>query len=241
MVRRMLGNDGPKLAELAAGQRPRVILVSANDVPATLDRAKAFQREMFEAVGGNLEMKFAHYGPDNAEGVRRAKMTTTWVSDADAMGDYMGKVHCECGCYVSIRLMLAAAVNENKDRPVQAVVIVGDAFHDNPEDLDKAALYALELRNAGTKLFLFQDSDCPATALRLQRLAAVSGGVYFPRAKDVELIEALQAVTCFAAGGEEAVKAKGGKGATLLLEKLAQEPMPILEEREPVKVRTTQR
>jgi len=90
----MLGNDGPKPAELAAGQRPRVILVSANDVPATLDRAKVFQREMFEAVGGNLEMKFAHYGPDNAEGVRRAKMTTTWVSDAGAMSDYMGKVHC---------------------------------------------------------------------------------------------------------------------------------------------------
>jgi hypothetical protein len=131
--------------------------------------------------------------------------------------------------------VLSAAVEENKVRPVQAVVIVGDAFHDDTEDLDKAALYALELRKAGTKLFLFQDSDDAATARKLQRLAAVSGGVYFPRTHESDLIEALQTVTCYATGGEKAVKEKGGEAATVLLEHLRQAPMELIKEREKVR------
>ncbi len=47
----------------------------------------------------------------------------------------------------------------------------------------------------------------------------------------------LEAVSAYAAGGEEAVKAIGGQMATLLLEHVKQQPMPILgEEREPVQV-----
>ena len=45
-----------------------------------------------------------------------------------------------------------------------------------------------------------------------------------------------QAVSAFAAGGEQAVKITGGQAATLLLEHLKQEPMPIIEERDRVRV-----
>ena len=45
-----------------------------------------------------------------------------------------------------------------------------------------------------------------------------------------------QAVSAFAAGGEEAVKMTGGQAATLLLQHLKQEPMPIIEERARVRV-----
>jgi len=43
-----------------------------------------------------------------------------------------------------------------------------------------------------------------------------------------------EAVSAFAAGGEEAVKMTGGQAATLLLQHLKQEPMPIIEERDRV-------
>ena len=45
-----------------------------------------------------------------------------------------------------------------------------------------------------------------------------------------------EAVSAFAAGGEEAVKMTGGQAATLLLQHLKQEPMPIIEERDRVRV-----
>ena len=45
-----------------------------------------------------------------------------------------------------------------------------------------------------------------------------------------------RAVSAFAAGGEEAVKMTGGQAATLLLQHLKQEPMPIIEERARVRV-----
>jgi hypothetical protein len=40
-----------------------------------------------------------------------------------------------------------------------------------------------------------------------------------------------QALSAYAAGGKEAVKATGGQAATLLLEHLKQQPMPILDEK----------
>jgi hypothetical protein len=43
-------------------------------------------------------------------------------------------------------------------------------------------------------------------------------------------------VSTYATGGEAAVRAKGGQTATLLLEHLKQEPMPIIEAREHVRM-----
>jgi hypothetical protein len=76
-VDRVLGKDEPTAAP-GPGEAPRVILMSANDAPATLDRAKELQREMFAAAAGPLEMKFAYYGADDSGG-RRA------LSDHEAL------------------------------------------------------------------------------------------------------------------------------------------------------------
>ena len=92
---------------------------------------------------------------------------------------------------------------------------------------------------AGTKLFLIQEGADPHTAHNLKYLAKVSGAVYFqfdPRTQERHLAEMVEMVSVFAAGGENAVKAKGGEAATLLLEHLTQEPMPILE-KEPERVK----
>ena len=43
-------------------------------------------------------------------------------------------------------------------------------------------------------------------------------------------------MSVYAAGGEEAVKMTGGQAATLLLQHLKQEPMPIIKERARVRV-----
>ena len=67
----------------------------------------------------------------------------------------------------------------------------------------------------------------------------MSGAAYFqfdPKTQQQQFAEMWKAVSAYAAGGEEAVKTTGGQAATLLLEHLKQEPMPIIEERDRVRV-----
>ena len=160
------------------------------------DRAKVLQRAMFNAAAGSgLEMKFAFYGADNAAGVRRCRITTRWITDPDDMAGVMDRAECSCGCYVNIRDVLAQAVKEAEERPLRAVIIVGDAFHDDPDGLDEAAISANRLRRAGTRVFLMQLGDDPITARRLQYLARVSGGAYFrfdPRTQERQFSEMLK-------------------------------------------------
>jgi hypothetical protein len=95
------------------------------------------------------------------------------------------------------------------------------------------------LRRAATRTILIQLGNDAATARKLQYLARVSGGVYFrfdPRTQERQFSEMWEVVSAFAAGGEEAVKMTGGQAATLLLQHLKQEAMPIIEERARVRV-----
>ncbi len=215
---------------------PRVILALANHGHSPgWDQAKIIQRQMFDAAAGSgLQMKFAFYGADNAAGVRRCRITTRWIADPDDMAGVMGRAECSCGCYVNIRDVMAQAVKEAAERPLRAVIVVGDVFHDNPDGLDEAAISVNRLRRAGARVFLVQLGDDLNTARRLQYLARVSGGAYFrfdPKTQERQFAEMCEAISAYAVGGEETVKTRGGQAATLLLQHLAQAPMPIIEER----------
>ena len=220
--------------------KPHVILALANHARAGWDRAKQLQREMFEAAGDNgLKLKFAFYGPDDKASVRRCRITKNWFGNADAMADVIDRSQCNCGCYLNIRAVLAQAVKESEQQPLRAMVIIADAFHDDQEGLDEAAIAANQLRRAATRTILIQLGNDAATARKLQYLARVSGGVYFrfdPRTQERQFSEMWEVVSAFAAGGEEAVKMTGGQAATLLLQHLKQEAMPIIEERARVRV-----
>jgi len=235
---RMFGEDGEKQA---VPGNPRVIFALANHAySGGWDRAKVLQREMFQAAAGSgLAMKFAFYGPDDAVGVRRCRITTRWITDAEDMAGVMDRAECNFGCYINIRDVLAQAVKENEGRPLRAVIIVGDAFHDDPDGLDEAAICANQLRRAGTQVFLIQLGDDPHTARKLQYLARVSGAAHFrfdPRTQQQQFAKMLEVVSAYAAGGEQAVKTTGGQAATLLLQYLQQEQMPIIEKRDRVRV-----
>jgi hypothetical protein len=159
------------------------------------------------------------------------------------MASVMDRAECGCGCYVNIRSVLQQAVKENTDRPMRAVVIVGDAFHDDENGLAEAALAAHQLRREGTRVFLMQQGNDPITARKLQYLNRVSGAAHFrfdPGTQQQQFTEMLEAISTYAGRGEEVVKATGGQAAILLLEYLKQQPMPpIIEEPERVLVART--
>jgi hypothetical protein len=231
---RMFGEEAKK----TLSGTPRVVLALANYGPTGWGRAKALQRELFNAAS-SLEMKFAFYGPDNTDGVRRCQITTRWITDPDDMAGLIDRAECNCGCFVNIRDVLAQAEKEARDRPLRAVIIVGDAFHDTQDGLTEAAICANQLRRAGTRVFFIQLSDDPHTARRLQYLAQIAGSTHFqfdPRTQERQFSEMWKAVSAYASGGEEAVKMTGGQAAILLLQQLKQGPMPIIEERAHVRV-----
>jgi hypothetical protein len=235
---RMFGKDDEK--PVASGT-PRILLAVANHGRSPgWEHAKAWQRQMYGAAGSSgLEMKFAFYAEDNDRGVRRFKITTDWIVDSNRMAALINRNECSCGCYVNIRSVLQRAVEENADRPMRAVVIVGDAFHDDEDSLTEAALAANELRRAGTRVILIQEGDDPHTARKLQYLRRISGAVYFmfdSKTQQRQLAEMLKTVSTFATGGEEAVKAAGGQAANLLLEHFKQQPMPLVDTVAPAKV-----
>src|SRR5262249_19614232 len=182
------------------------------------------------------------YASERADGVRRCRITTRWISDPDDMAGLIDRAEGHCGCYLDISAVLAQAEKEAKDRPFRAVVIVADAFHDTEDGLTEAAISATRLRRAGTQVFFLQLGDDLATTHKLQYLARISGVAHFHfdlRTQEREFSEMWAAVSAYAAGGEEAAKAKGGQAATLLLQRLSQAPMPIIEE--PARVRVKPR
>src|SRR5262245_30797848 len=112
--------------------RPRMIVAlgstSEADDRFIWDRVRTIQTEMFAA--GPVAIKFAYFGREGALQTR-PYITTSWVTDPDDMAAIMdrGRAGCVCGCYVPITDILEQALRETRQRPIQAVVIVGDCFH----------------------------------------------------------------------------------------------------------------
>ena len=136
----------------------------------------------------------------------------------------------------NIRDVLAQVVKENEGRPLRAVIIVGDAFHDDPDGLDEAAICANQLRRAGTGVLDPAGRRSPHRAQASVLGPGLGRRCFDPRTQQQQFAKMLEVVSAYAAGGEQAVKTTGGQAATLLLQYLKQEPMPIIEERARVQV-----
>jgi hypothetical protein len=202
-------------------QDARIVLAVAAEADDKFiwDQVKVIQTEMFAA--GPVQIKFAFFGAEGAL-TTRPYIATRWVADADAMADIMdrGRARCVCGCYVRTNDILSQALQETRQGPVQAVVIVGDHFYG---DLDAAIATAKQLRAAGTRLFVFQQGRDDSPEFRV--LAEVTGGAHFQFNPHVEAVAQrlpglLEAVTRFAIGGTAALEARDNESATLLLEQM---------------------
>jgi hypothetical protein len=191
------------------------------------DKIKTIQAEMFAA--GPVSIKFAYFG---AEGALQSRpyISTRWVTGADDMADLIdrGRAGCVCGCYVNISDILAEALKETQQGPVQAVVIIGDRFHD---DLDKAAERAKQLRAAGTRLFLIQQGRSAYAEAVFRSLAELTGGAHFCFNPAIERVAErlpglLEAVVHFSLGGIQALEALENQAAALLLDQITK-PLSI--------------
>jgi hypothetical protein len=208
--------------------KPRIILM----IDATASRepswetAKVTQAAMFrEAAAKDLSMQLVCFG-GGFDKKRRCRFSR-WIDSADAMAKLMSKVQCQAG-YTQICRGLERALEQAKQAPVQAVVVIGDAFETRrdddggEEDVGKVSYLALQLRHAGCKIIAFHEGHDPASERIFRLMAEMSGGAFFHFESGAEkhLAELFGAVAAFAAGGRKALAQKGGAGATLLLPQL---------------------
>ena len=182
----------------------------------TWDMALAVQAEMFNAVKavGGLDVQLVFFrGFDECRASR-------WVSDATALARLMTAVECRGG-YTQIRKVLKHALREASAAKVSALVYVGDAMEEAPDELCNLAG---QLALLGVPAFMFQEGNDGEARACFKEIARLTRGAtcrFGPGAAS-QLRELLEAVAVYAAGGRAALQdyAKGRAGPTLLLEQM---------------------
>lgn len=179
----------------------------------TWDMAQSIQGEMFRttAAQGGLDVQLVYF---RGLGECRA---SHFVSGGQGLAALMAKISCRGG-RTQIGRVLHHARDETLARPVGALVYIGDAMEENPDDLSAAAG---ELGLRGVKAFMFQEGRDAATQAAYRDIARLTGGAHaaFDAAAPRRLAELLAAAAAYAAGGRKELlrRADAGESAARLL------------------------
>jgi hypothetical protein len=180
----------------------------------TWDTACTLQAEMFREAGatGGLDMQLVYY-----RGLSECR-SSRWFSDPEQLGRVMTKIMCESG-HTQIEKVLIHAKKETTLLKVSALVFVGDAMEENPDDL---AHQAGELGRLGVPVFTFQEGRDREVEHVFREIARLTHGAYcrFDPGAAHQLAELLRAVAVFAAGGLAALADQHSAGAVKLLGQL---------------------
>jgi len=192
-------------------------LIFAMDATAsrqpTWDLAMETQAAMFATATaiGDLAVQLVFY-----RGLGECK-AGPFVSRPDAMLERMSRVGCRAG-RTQIGRVLRHALNVHAERPVGALVFIGDCVEEEPDEL-----YGLAGEMGLRKLpaFIFHEGFEPTAGHILGHIARLSGGACcrFDASGPDELRRLLSAVAVYAAGGRPALEnhAKSAGGAVLRL------------------------
>ncbi len=166
----------------------------------TWDRACQIQGEMFTqtAALGGLDIQLCHY-----RGFQEFE-ASPWLSSADELLKRMTSVSCRGG-YTQIGKVLRQAIEQTRQKKVQALVFVGDCME---EDLDRLCHLAGELGMLGVPAFLFHEGEEPVARRAFKEIARLTRGAYcaFDATSAGQLRDLLSAVAVYAAGGQKALR-----------------------------------
>jgi hypothetical protein len=121
--------------------------------------------------------------------------------------------------HTQIGKVLAHAKHETGILKVAALVFVGDAMEENPDDLGVAAA---ELGRLGVPVFMFQEGNHRRVEHVFRDIADLTHGAYcrFDEGAARQLAELLRAVAVFATGGVAALAGRKDQAAVKLLGQL---------------------
>ena len=182
----------------------------------TWDLAQALQAKMFQTAAsfGGLEVQLVYY-----RGLNECR-ASRFVSGGQGLAQLMSRIAVRGG-QTQIRRVLAHARNEAKRAKVAALVFVGDAMEESPDEL---AGIAGELALQGVKAFMFQEGRDSSARRVFSDIARLTGGAYsaFDAGAAARLEALLRAAAAYAAGGRVALAraAEADPEARLLLSQM---------------------
>jgi hypothetical protein len=173
----------------------------------TWDLAQSLQARMFDVAEklGGLDVQLVYYrGLDECR-------ASNFVSGGRGLGALMSRIGVRSG-ETQIRKVLVHARNEARRQKVGALVFVGDAMEENPDEL---AAVAGELALIGVKAFMFQEGRDPHARRTFEAIARLTGGAYgaFDAGASARLEALLRAAAAYAAGGHAALARAAGSDA----------------------------
>ena len=184
------------------------------------DQACHIQGEMFKKTAqlGGLSIQLAYY-----RGYEEF-YASAWHTGADQLLREMTAVQC-LGGMTQLTKVLKHAVAETKRKKVQALVFVGDCFEEDPGGAQELAG---QLGLLGVPVFMFQEGDDPLAETVYRQISKLSHGAYcrFDANSAQQLLELLQAVAIFAAGGRQALDHFGQNKSALIKQITGQLPKP---------------
>jgi hypothetical protein len=199
-----------------AGKRGRLIfaLDATMSRQPTWDLAISLQERMFATAAklGGLDVQLVYF---RGLGECRA---SRFVADGAGLAGLMRQIACQGG-HTQIGRVLEHVRANTREKAVGALVYVGDAMEENPDDL---AALAGEIGLLGVKAFMFQEGADPAANATFREIARLTGGAYaaFDASAPARLADLLSAAAAYAVGGKTALEKQareGGAAARLLL------------------------
>ena len=184
----------------------------------TWDRAMNLQRDMFIHTRGigSLDVQLVFY-----RGYAECH-ASPWLNDPDKLLRLMGKVSCQAGT-TQIKRVLKHGLAECRQKPVQALVFIGDCVEERVDELGNLAGQA---RLLSLPVFIFQEGFDANAGYAFTQIARLSGGAHcrFDESSAHQLGDLLNAVAAYAAGGRAALQQleqQGSSQAGALLEQLS--------------------
>ena len=198
---------------VAGGRLIFALDATASRQPAW-DSACKLQAEMFREVAtiGGLSVQLVYY-----RGLAECR-SSRWVTQPEHLSGLMERIDCRMG-HTQIGKVLKHARRESELLKVQALVFVGDAMEENPDDL---AHGAAALGKAGVPAFMFQEGTNREVEAVFQEIAQLTKGAYcrFDPGAARQLAELLKAVAVYATGGLTALAGRKDAGVVKLLSQL---------------------
>jgi hypothetical protein len=139
---------------------------------------------------------------------------SNWTTNTQVLAAKMRKISCVGGTTQWGRV-LGRVRREHEQKPVSAVIVIGDCCEEQSSALYDAA--------AGLpQLLVFQEGDDPAASVVFPELARRTNGAHFKLGPNSarELSEFLRGVAAYAAGGLKALEGQRSKSAHKLLAQL---------------------
>lgn len=179
-------------------------LIFAMDATASREhswqQACEIQNDMFNETTklGGLDIQLCYYrGYNEFE-------YSPWCNNSDELHKIMHQVYCVGGHTQIVRVLRHTYV-QSQQKPVNALVFVGDCVEEN---VDTLCQHAGELALHGVPVFVFQEGRDPHAQSAFQEIAALTHGAYaeFDASSAKQLRDLLSAVAVYAAGGRRALQ-----------------------------------